>query len=374
MLATIGKLLALLDRGERIQLALLFGAVLVMAFLEAVGIAAVLPFLSLAADPSQLQTNPWLARAYEAFGFTSATGFLIALGAFAVAALVLSNAWMMVTAWAQWRFAFGRMHTLGVRLLRHYSAQPYIFFLRRNSADCGKNVLDEVEDVAIDGLMPALRLLARGAVALAIIALLVAFDPGLALLVALTLGGAYAGIYIVLQHSLTRLGSERLTANTGRYKAASEFFGAIKEVKLLGREDAFVGAFTRHSARFARRRASAQIIGEMPRYVLESLAFGGVLLSAIYLLARGGSLTQVIPVLGLYAFAGYRLLPSLQQVYGALTLIRFGTAAVNNLHKEFTSRPAVPQAPSIMSANGSSSIGSPSPIRGLASRPSTTSR
>lgn len=76
MLTTAAKLIALLDRRERVRLALLFGAVLVMAFLQMGSIAAVLPFLSVAADPALIHDSPWLAWAYATLGFTSTNGFL----------------------------------------------------------------------------------------------------------------------------------------------------------------------------------------------------------------------------------------------------------------------------------------------------------
>lgn len=334
MLTIACKVLALLSRRERIQLVLLFMAVLVTAFLELVSIAAVLPFLSVAADPTQVQENAWLSWAYESLGFTSTTRFLMTLGAVAFIALILSNAWMAATSWAQYRFAYGRNHSIGVRLLRCYLAQPYIFFLRRNSADLGKNVLAEVEHLTKDVITPGLRAAAKVIVAFAIIALLVAVDPMLAFLVTLVLGGAYGAIYFAVRRRLGRIGRERTVANAARYKAVSEAFGAIKEVKLLDREEAFIRQFVLPSQRFAYRRATSQIIGELPRYALEAVAIGGVLLITMYLILRGGSLQQVMPVLGLYLFAGYRLMPNLQHVFHGLTRLRFGAPAVENLHRE----------------------------------------
>jgi ATP-binding cassette, subfamily B, bacterial PglK len=333
------KMIDLLSPRERLHLALLFGAVLVMAFLEVISVASVVPFLSVAADPDRIHANAWLSWAYETLGFTSAISFLVALAGAALAALVLSNAWMAGTHLAQLRFAHGRSHSLGVQLLRQYLSRPYVFFLRRNSADLSKNMLAETEQVTAQLLMPALRLVAQAAVALAIVTLLVAFDPLLALIAAGVLGGAYGLIYLLARRKLLKLGKERLASNTMRYKVAGEAFGAIKDVKLLGKEDAIVARYVGPSKRFEDRRATAAIIGDIPRYALEVLAFGGILVVAVYLILRGEGLQQTIPVLGLYAFAGYRLLPSLQQVFFTYTKLRFNAPALDNLHRELTSDP-----------------------------------
>jgi ATP-binding cassette, subfamily B, bacterial PglK len=343
MLVTARKVFVLLSRRERLRLGLLALAVLITAFLEMVNVAAILPFLSVAADPTQVQRNVWLAWAYESGGFTSANSFLIALAAAALVTLVLTNAWMAVTVWIQARFSLGRMHTLGARLLEHYAARPFVFFLGRNSADLSKNVLNEVGQVALGVIMPGVQLLARSVISLAIVGLLLAFDPMLAMITTLVLGGAYAGVFIAVRRRLGHLGKERVAVNRERFKSASELFGAIKDVKLLGKESEFVEAFTVPSLRFTHNQSTAAIIGQAPRYALEAIAFGGVLLIALYLLARGGgSLQQIIPILGLYAFAGFRLMPSLQQLFQALTQIRFNMPAVDNLYTELADPPPGP--------------------------------
>lgn len=348
------KMLDLLSRRERLYLALLFVAMLGMGFLEMISVASVLPFLSVAADPSQVETNAWLRWAYDALGLSSTNTFLLILAGTALLALVLSNAWMAVTHWAQIRFALGRSHSFSVRLLQHYLAQPYVFFLRRNSADLGKNLLSEVEKVTVQVLMHGLRFMAKAMLALAIVTLLVVFDPWLALLVTGALGGAYGLISLYVRLRLTCLGKERVAANSYRYKAAAEAFGAIKDVKLLGREDVFLAQFTDPSKRFTHCEATAAIIGQIPRYVLDVLAFGGVLVIAIYLILRGDGLQQTIPVLGLYAFAGYRLMPSLQQMFLSYGVLRFGAPALDNLHLELTQAPVVPdtKAPALQRVNG----------------------
>ena len=171
MLQIFRKTIELLDRRERLHLGLLCVAALLMAVLELVGIAAIVPFLSLAADPAQLEDNAWLARAYDTLAFTDPRYFLMALGLAAVFAIVASNAWMAATLWAQVLFSQARAHIFAVRLMRRYAAQPYVFFLRRNSAELSKNVLSEVDQLVDLTVMASLKLFTRLAVTLAIVGL-----------------------------------------------------------------------------------------------------------------------------------------------------------------------------------------------------------
>ena len=334
MLDTAAKLIALLDHRERLRLLLLFGAVIVTALLQMVSIAAVLPFLSVAADPSLIGRHPWLDWAYDELGFTSPNGFLIGLGGAALAALILANAWTAATHWAQYRFVHGRTHALSMKLMARYLGQPYVWFLGRNGADLGKNVLAEVEQVTRQVLQPGLQAASRAVVALAIVVLLLLVDPVLALVVSSVLGAAFAAIWIGARRKLTRLGDMRLAANTARFRAATETFGAIKEIRLMGKEAAFLTRLREPSAKVNRALAASQVIAELPRFGLEAIAFGGVLVIAVTLLARGGGIDRIIPVLGLYVFAGYRLMPMLHQVFHGAAQLRFGAPALDNLYRE----------------------------------------
>jgi len=334
----IRTLFELLTPRERRNLYLLFGAVLVMAGLEVISVASIMPFLSVAADPASVHENVYLSWAYETFGFTSSNRFLIALGLGALAALVLSNAFIVITTWALFRYVWGRNHSLSRRLLRSYLYRPYEYFLTRNSAELGKNILEEVKEVTSTMLMPALRGGAKAVVALAIVGFLFFVDLVVACMVTLILGVAYGIMYYAVRDRLDRTGAERVASNTARYQFVSEAFGGIKEVKLRGKEEAFLDLYTDPSKRYARVQANYQVIKKAPRYILEAVAFGGIILIAVYLIAVQDNIRQVIPMLGLYAFAGYRLMPALQQAFKGVASARFNTAALKALHRDLQQR------------------------------------
>ena len=295
--------------------------------------ASIMPFLSVAADPGMIQQNEYLLWAYEAFGFADTNSFLIALGLAALVAMVVSNAFIILTTWALYRYAWGRNHTLSRRLLQSYLHRPYEYFLTRNSSELGKNILEEVKEVVNEMLIPALKGGAKGIVALFIIGFLIFIDPFVALLVATVLGAAYAGIYFVVKNRLDVYGKQRVKRNSKRYQIVSEAFGGIKEVKLLGKEGAFLDQYTDPSKWYSRFQARYRVIKLIPRYMLEVIAFGGIILIAIYLIAVQDNMQQVIPMLGLYAFAGYRLMPALQQAFTGMASARFNLAALEAIHE-----------------------------------------
>ena len=330
-MTTLRNLYRILSPRERKQVLLLLPLMTVTALLEVAGVASVIPFLTLVANPAAIQEHEILTRLYELGGFESSRQFLIAVGVAMFCLVVGSNGLTALTTWAILRFSWMRNHTISLRLLRGYLAKPYLFFLERHSADLGKNLLTEVQQAVSGTLVPTMQLMARGVAALGVLALLFYVDPVLALLTFVVLGGAYALLYLFIRRRQRRLGKHRFRSNQDRFEVVSEAFGGIKEVKLLGREANAIRRFQDPSFHFAAATAKNQVIGRVPRYLLEALAFGGMVLMVLYLMGTGQEFHSIVPILGLYAFGAYRLMPSLQRIFSSLTSIRFNAPALEKL-------------------------------------------
>lgn len=328
------KFWATLTPQERGKVLLLTGAVMVMATLEVINVSAIMPFLTAATNPGTIQDDPLLSFLYTRLGFDDEGRFLVALGLAVFSLMLLSNAWLAFTAWMQARFVWSWNHTLSTRLLKRYLCRPYEYFLTRNTADLSKNILSEVQQISAGLLLPAIEGFGRAVVAASIIVVLFLTEPLLALLVTVIVGGAYGLVFSLARHTLDRVGVERLAANQERFTVASEALGGIKDVKLLGKEREFLARFERPSARFSEYQATSQIIGALPRYAVEPIGFGSVVLIVVYLISSRGDLSAIVPVLGFYAFAGYRLMPAVQQAFRGLTQIRFFAPALQNLLDE----------------------------------------
>ncbi|WP_290785745.1 ABC transporter ATP-binding protein [Halomonas sp.] len=341
MINTYRKVLALLCRREKRRGALVLGMVIVMAVLETVGVASVMPFLSVLGNPEVVHTNPVLATAYETLGFESTDAFLMALGALAFGLILFSAAFRIITHYVMNRYIEMRRHSIGECLLETYLRQPYSYFLNRHSGDMAKSILSEVDQLILNVFRPGIIAVAYTVVAVALVLLLVVIEPLLALTVAAVIGGLYALIYGVVRGLLGRIGRDRANANQERFATAGEALGGIKPIKLLGREHAYLSRFRPASVRFSRHQATNQTLGEVPKFLIEAIAVGGVLALAIFLMATRDGVGDMLPVLGLYAFAGYKLLPAVQHIYNGLTKLRFGTAAVDDIHDDLKTRIAL---------------------------------
>ncbi|MCI5135517.1 MAG: ABC transporter ATP-binding protein, partial [Candidatus Electrothrix sp. AW2] len=337
MLDIIRQLRDLLTPSEKRNAVILFCLILATGVMESVSVASIMPFLSVLSNPDVIQKNAYLSYSYKALGFSSSHSFLVFTGGLVFVVVVSSLVLKTLTQYALARFTQMRNYTISTRLLQDYLGQPYSWFLNRHSADLGSTVLAEVQQVINGVLIPIAQFVASLVIATCLIITLLIINPMVAVFAAVLLGGSYSLIYTVLRNHLSRIGTERVQSNKERFQIAQEALGGIKEVKAAGLEAGYMNSFGRPARRFAKCQATEMIIGQIPRFALEALTFGGLLAIVLVMLAtRGGDLGQVLPILGVFAFAGQRLLPALQQIYQNATKMRFGKPALDALHADLS--------------------------------------
>jgi ABC-type multidrug transport system fused ATPase/permease subunit len=221
--------------------------------------------------------------------------------------------------------------------LSRYLHQPYIFFLNKNTAELGKNILSEVVGVTTGVLVQFMRIISSGIVALFIFAMLIAVKPLLSLSVMIILSAAYVFIYRVVKRKISNIGKRRFNANTELYKVVDEAFGGIKQLKLLGFEDVFINRYSKPSFEYAKVTATNQIISNTPRYIMEVVTIGGIISVVLYLLASTRGIQDAIPIIGLFAFSAYRIMPALQGVFASTAALRYYIPSLDFLYKDMYS-------------------------------------
>ncbi len=334
-MSRIAKMRALLDRSQRRNVFYVIALMLVMGLIDLAGVASILPFLAVLSNPDVVQTQPILARIYDTLGFTSTGSFLRFLGLCVFIVVLSSIAVRAATFYVVTRFTRRTILNLVTALLTHYLSQPYEWFLGRHSADLTKSLLAEASQVVSGSIGPTMRLAANGIVCLMLLVLLVSLRPVITVIVAATMGGIFGVIYFAVRQQLLRIGADRVEAMNERYQLTQEALTGIKEVKLLGLEGSYADRFDNPSRRLARYQATISLVGEMPRYALEAVTYGGVLVFILWVLWAGdGRIEAVLPVVGAFAFAGLKLMPAMQSIFRDVAQIRFGTAALDRIHEE----------------------------------------
>lgn len=327
----------LLERDERKQAVAVLCVVILAALSSAGMVGSVMPFLSVLSDPDRITQVPQLAWLYQQFGFTSSYSFLIMLGVGSLVIIFVSSVIQILKTYSVARFTTMRVHSISYRLLAQYLRQPYEFFLNRHTGDMATNILAESGEVVSLFFRPAAELIASSLAVIAVVSVLIWIDPVVAVISFLVLGGVYAGTYLFSRTFITRIGRDRAKANSERFLIANEALGGIKDIKLLGREGAYVDRYMSPSTQMARSEVGVSVVSQIPRSVLEGIAFSGIILLCLVLLdpsqfQQGQALRDILPLLGVFALAGQRVMPELQKVYLSATQLRYGAAAVDRVY------------------------------------------
>jgi len=319
----------------RAKLLFIFSLSFAQAIFQVIGVTSIFPFLAIAADPDRIRRSHFGTQFLSLLPPMDNRQLLLVAGIIAVAGLLASNAVNLLAEYARTRYTQSFGHWLRVRLLRQIASQPYIYFLQRNSGDLLKKVLGDVSNYTGGVLLPLLDTVARVLTAALLLATLFLVQPVIAVSAAIVLGGFYVIVFRMLSRKRREVDDNLRISIGGFFREANQMLGGIKPVKVHGAEEHFLSRFARQSAVVARMNARLPIFGNSPRYVLEPLAFGGLVVAVLLLAARGRDFSDILPNLGVMALAGYRLLPSLQLLYSQLTQVSSMRHAVDEVYDEF---------------------------------------
>ena len=324
----IKELFQLLTPQQRKRFYILQALVILMAVMELIGIASIGPFMALVADPQLIETNATLATLYEYSGLKSANQFLFATGVGVLLALGIASVISIVTTWRLSLFAMQTGTELADRLYTHYLNQGWLFHASSSSAQLTKQIATEALRVTNFIILPLTQLNARAALALLISVAIIIYNPLVAFIgLAIFLTG-YFIIYKLVRKRIVNYGKHISETNTQRFRLMNEGFGGIKDVLLLNRKDDFINQFNLTGKKLAKAQGVSQALAQTPRYFMELIAFGSMIgLVLVLLKMHNGVLSQVLPVLAVYALAGFKLLPALQQIYASITTIKGNGAA-----------------------------------------------
>lgn len=330
---SFGKLWGLLIPEQRRTAVALLCLMLFGMLLETMGIGLVIPALALMTQPSLGASYPVVNLWLERMGNPSheqlvVIGMLSLAGVYAVKAVFLA-----FLSWWQARFTYGLQADLSERLFVGYLRQPYSFHLQRNSAELIRNTMGQVGSLT-NVIQQGLSLITEGLVIFGISILLIAVEPLGALLVLAVFGMAGWVFSRFTRNHLSRWGTANQYHDGQRIQHLQQGFGGVKDVKLLGRETDFLQQYRTHNVGAARVAKWLAILQALPRLWFELLAVTGLATLVLVMIGQGKPVEALLPTVGLFAAAAFRLMPSANRVLGAIQTMRFSRPVIDTLHKE----------------------------------------
>jgi ABC-type multidrug transport system fused ATPase/permease subunit len=332
-LSSTQKIWGLLTSAKRRNAMVMLSLMIIGMLLETLGVGLVIPALGLLTQSDLAHSYPSLQPALQTLGNPSQKTLVIGSMLLLVGVYLIKALFLAFLAWQQTRFSFGVQIQLSQRLFTVYLRQPYTFHLQRNSAQLLRNVTGEV-NAFVRAITSIQTILTECLALLGISTLLLLVEPLGALIVGLMFGCAAWGFHHSTHTHITRWGQVRLHHDGLRIQAVLQGLGGVKDVKLLGREGDFLAQHSAHSTQSARAEQFRATLQQLPRLWLELVAVAGMALLVLSMLAQGHDIASVVPTLGLFAVAAFRLMPSVNRVLGAVQNLRFNLAPINTMYEE----------------------------------------
>ena len=331
LLALLKKVISILDNKEKRFFYYLSFAFFFVAIIETFGVVLIIPFIEIASNPEIINSNYQLNLINDFFQFSNTNSFILFLGISYFFYLIFSQAFKAVIMYLQLRYTFSLESSISKRLLESYLRQTYSWFLDKHSGDMGKGILSEVAETIHYSLTPLLGMISQLFLTILLIILIVLVNPLVALITLLFLLVLNLLIFNRVKNWIKLIGINKVKHNQRRYKTVVEAFGAIKEIKLSGIEKIYSNKFSSAANDFSTANSNVQIVSILPKYLLEALSFGFLILFILYNLSLGNNLTEVLPILSMFAFAALRLIPAFQQIFSSLNKINFSTKGLDDI-------------------------------------------
>lgn len=334
MATLLKKLLYILDSKGRRRIILIMLMTALGAVLELAAVGLIYPFIALITSPAKVSANKFLDTVYRTLGFSSISHFILFMGFLVLGGYVLKNAYLLLMYDIQFKFAFGSQAKLSRALLQAYLGRPYAFHLQRNPAIMLRNLTTEIQNLFNNIYVPVLYLFTDIVLVAAMLVLLLWIDPVVVLGVVALLGGVM-GLYDWLsRYKVKALGRRYLDSSAQMMKWASQGLSGVKEIKILGREELFLGSYARNVQQYSQAARVYHTVFQLPRLLLEMVVILGILLVLLFLNLQGKRMEAALPTLAVFAMVGVRLIPTLSRINFSLTSIGFFSPSLEAIYED----------------------------------------
>jgi len=302
---------------------------------QVIGVGSVFPFLALAADPSRLRNSGLGSKILSFLPPMDDAKLLLVAGLFAITMLVVASVSNILGLFIRTKYSQEYAHWLRQQIVERLLARPYADFLTLSTGILLKKVMGDAGQFSNAILLNLLDTSTYVLTSLLLLVALVLVQPQVAMGAALVLGLFYLVCFIGLGPWRARASSSLKAVTRAGFKELQQIFQGIKPIKVQQAESFFISRYLGHSAIQARYNSLLPVLGSAPRYLIEPIAFGGLVVAVLIFVGRGENLVGILPNLGVMAFAGYRLLPNVQAIYSKLSSLTTSRYVLDEVYEEY---------------------------------------
>lgn len=328
------KINYVLDRKQKINLLFLLLIIFVGAFVELLGVSAILPVVNIALTPEIVDEKWYLILIRDTFGYTTVSQILVFMASIIIAIYILKNLYITFMYSQQYKFIFDNQRKLAIKLLDCYMHQKYQFHVSKNVAELQRNVTTDVNGF-YTVVLQVLQFLAEVSVCTVLVVYLAINDLVTTIVVAALVMIFLLFFFGFFKKVLVKKGEQNREYNVTVSKWILQAFSGIKEIKVTNAEQFFVDNYNKSYKKCATIQRQQSMLTFLPRPIMETVCICGLLLAVIVkLLTDGSDVTSFIPSLTVFAVAAFRMLPSFNRITGYMGGIMFNKPSIDAVYKD----------------------------------------
>ena len=329
----VRKLNYIFSREQKIKLALLFVMIVVGTFAELFGVTSILPIIQVATEPGAEHQNLLIGLCIRLFHCTETAELLFALAFVILVIFVVKNVYIVFMYAMQYKFIFNNQYRLASRLMSAYIRKPYVFHLSKNSAELQRNINVDTNQffaVVLNSLQIVIDIML-----IAVLFIYLIFTDVTMTLVSMTFVlGFMAAYYVFSKKKIRILGDQGHDAYARMIQYANQSFDGIKEIKVSGKERFFEKAYADEYYKYMQANKKQNIYTSIPKYLLETVAIGGIMLVIMVKAYSGEDLASLVSNLSVFAVAVFKLVPSANRINGSINGVLFQLPSVDTIYRD----------------------------------------
>ncbi len=307
---------------------------LIVSIVDVFGVASIFPFISLVSNPGIIFTNKIFSFLYTKFNFNNPQEFTLYFGVLVFLYILISLSLRTYLIYIQTSYSYLREYSISKRLFIGYLKQPYVWFVNRNSSDLAKNILVETQNIVTGSIMPLFTVFSQIFIIFSLIILITIIEYKIVIFLIVFFTFLFLIFKNKLSKKLNNLGEKRNIHNSLKFKSVNEAFGGIKELKLRNLQKFYTQPYSNSAYLVAKYQSSAMSLTQTPKFILEGFGMGTLIIVILYFLISQRNIINILPIVTLYTYVAYRIIPAVQQVYGNYTLIKYNFPALLLVYNE----------------------------------------
>ena len=332
----IHKLIFLLSKKDKRKIFILLIMCLVLSFVEIVGVAAIMPFISVASNPDLIYSNQYYKVVFDFFNLKSSQEFIAYFGLFMIVFYLFRGVYTVLHGFVITRFSMNKYSDFSKKLYENYLNMPYKEFVGKNSSFMTKKIITEAFQLS-QLVQNSLVFFSEVIIVIIIYALLLIVDLNMTLILTVILGLKVLLLIFTVSKKIKKKGEQRSNAQGELYKLTNETFSNFKIVRLLSSQKKLLLKFKKSAANLSTAHIVNSTLALIPRSVLEAIGFSILMGIVVYVVLIENNIEAVIPIISMYALALYRILPAITRIVNSYNRIVFYSSSLDEVHEDISS-------------------------------------